>query len=52
VLGAINPKTGEEDSPAKAQRREGKIGFFFGIGLIPKHSALASLREKIQGSEL
>jgi DNA-directed RNA polymerase subunit RPC12/RpoP len=38
--------------PAKAQRREGKIEIFFGIGLIFKLSALASLREKIRGTGL
>jgi hypothetical protein len=33
-----------------AQRREGEIGIFW-IGLIPKLSALAPLREKIRGTK-
>jgi len=37
---------GEEDSPAKAQRRQGKSENFFRIDLVPKLCALASWREK------
>jgi len=43
---------GEEDSPAKAQRRQGKSENFFRIDLVPKLCALASWREKIRGTEL
>ncbi len=34
-------------TPAKTQRRQGKIGVVFGLGLIPKLRAFAPWREKI-----